>query len=401
MKIRKLNFDYYVFTLCIFFLSFFDLIPGLPSLGFILGFIFIIKYFEINTSQVIFIILYPIINVAIALLGPCDNSILKSTASLILMLVFLKSVNNFTKILSNNFNENLIFNPNPIMKFLLVVNFTAIIIDAFILNTTRPSGLFFSEPSHLGILAVPLTLSFILQRDVIFSTLGIFTLLISYSSSGIVLLSSILIIIVILTTLRTICIFRINAFQAMIICTAFGVAFLVATNSDTLARLQGVMNSPSTGNNTNLSSLVYLNGWVAAFQYLSQTNLLGVGFNLMGCEGGMQTQISAIIIEVSGAYLNYNDGSFLMSKLISEIGIFVVPLIFALLPGVLTAVKIVIDVIFKNRVTSAIDIFASMFFLSGFIFLFIRGSGYFSIPFLYIIFSYGILRNNRTKYSYT
>ena len=179
----------------------------------------------------------------------------------------------------------------------------------------------------------------------------------------------------------------------MTICTALFIAFLLATNSGTLSRLEGIINFSDAGNSTNLSSLVYLNGWVAAFQYLRETNLLGVGFNLMGCEGGIQTEISSIIIELSGAYLNYNDGSFLMSKLISEIGILVVPLIFALLSGILKAVKIIFEVIVKNKVTSAIDIFASIFLLSGFIFLFIRGAGYFSIPFLNIVFSYGILRN--------
>lgn len=162
MKIRILNFDCYVFTLCILLFSFIELTPKFPSLGFTLAFIFVIKYLKISSSQIISIILYLIINATIVILGPCSNSILQSTVSLILMLAFWNSVNNFMRTFLNSLNENLIFNPNHIMKFLLFLNFAAIIADTFILNTTRPSGLFFSEPSHLGILAAPLTLFFIL-----------------------------------------------------------------------------------------------------------------------------------------------------------------------------------------------------------------------------------------------
>ena len=72
----------------------------------------------------------------------------------------------------------------------------------------------------------------------------------------------------------------------------------------------------------NLSSMVWLNGWSQAYEQLTQTYGLGVGFNNMGC-GVFERAGTYSDLEIAwvGGVLNYQDGSFLWSKLVSELGV--------------------------------------------------------------------------------
>lgn len=72
----------------------------------------------------------------------------------------------------------------------------------------------------------------------------------------------------------------------------------------------------------NLSSLVYLNGWETAWANLQATQGFGLGFNRMGCEPRADTATGALLDGLQVGDLNYNDGSFTMSKLLSELGLF-------------------------------------------------------------------------------
>lgn len=395
LKRKKLYIEFHVLLTSILLLSFIEVGTNLPSLGFLLGFAVLFRHFKINIIWFLFFVFVFIINSVIVLLGPCGDFFLRSTASLGIMLWFCLALNNFTKNISVALYEAPTTEPTIILKILLLCNALFIFFDAVYMNTTRPSGLFFSEPSHANFLLVPLTLFFILQRNVFFSVLGICVFLVSYSSSGLFLLLAVNSVFIVFIFSRIFIYFRIERFQIIIICIGFALVVLLATSAETLVRLEGVINSVSVSESTNLSSLVYINGWLVAFEYLKQTNMLGVGLNLMGCEGGVQTQLSPMITRISGAYLNYNDGSFLISKLISEVGVFVVPLIIIFLRGIYLALKLIMDDLLKNKPASSIDAFASIFYLSGVILLFIRGAGYYSIPFLYVLLSLSILINGQ------
>ena len=66
-----------------------------------------------------------------------------------------------------------------------------------------------------------------------------------------------------------------------------------------------------------------MNGFSMAGNYFILTNGLGIGFNLMGCSNDYKYYGNYIeqIIAINGNVLNILDGSFLASKLISELGI--------------------------------------------------------------------------------
>lgn len=86
----------------------------------------------------------------------------------------------------------------------------------------------------------------------------------------------------------------------------------------TVERIAGVA---VAGSVENLSSLVYLQGWQDAWDNLSRTNGLGLGFNMMGCSPLPDVPARVIIASVFNLQINEEDGSVLFGKLISETGV--------------------------------------------------------------------------------
>jgi len=72
---------------------------------------------------------------------------------------------------------------------------------------------------------------------------------------------------------------------------------------------------------SNLSSLVYVQGWQDAYLNLLNTNGMGLGLNMMGCGEIPLSAARGFIYERYGLYFNSEDGSFLMSKIVSEFGL--------------------------------------------------------------------------------
>ena len=70
----------------------------------------------------------------------------------------------------------------------------------------------------------------------------------------------------------------------------------------------------------NLSSLVYVQGWEDAGANFLRTNGLGLGFNMMGCTPLPDVSARSTITQFNLA-LNAEDGSFLVSKIVSEMGV--------------------------------------------------------------------------------
>ncbi|WP_340621462.1 hypothetical protein [Xenorhabdus siamensis] len=69
---------------------------------------------------------------------------------------------------------------------------------------------------------------------------------------------------------------------------------------------------------TNISTLVYIQGWQEIWHSLISTNGLGLGFQRMGENAPLA--ISEKIYKLAGGYLNLHDGGFIFSKFISELG---------------------------------------------------------------------------------
>lgn len=138
-------------------------------------------------------------------------------------------------------------------------------------------------------------------------------------------------------------------------------------------------------NHTNLSSLVWLNGWSQAYQTINETNWLGTGFNQMGCGKFYEIGIfSSLIMGTSGVVLNANDGSFLASKIVAELGVFGIITVLGLVVFSIRAISEFGRSKYKNNsADSTIILLRSVGGLCVLIFLFVRGTGgYFQLPFL-------------------
>ena len=106
-------------------------------------------------------------------------------------------------------------------------------------------------------------------------------------------------------------------------------------------RINGVIAGLQGDFPTNLSSIIWLNGWSQAYEYFNATSGLGVGFNQMGCENFQYLgMFSPYLLQIEGVVLNAKDGSMMSVKLISELGVIGVLLVAYLL---ITSIKAILS----------------------------------------------------------
>jgi hypothetical protein len=123
----------------------------------------------------------------------------------------------------------------------------------------------------------------------------------------------------------------------------------------------------------NLSSLVYIQGWEQILESVGWTSGWGLGFEQLGSresETGAGTLIRAV---TGGLDSNLRDGSFVLVKLVSELGIFGLALVMAF---VVMAVRSVATL--RCRRMTAARTFARCVVVSYLIDMFLRGTGYFT-----------------------
>lgn len=72
---------------------------------------------------------------------------------------------------------------------------------------------------------------------------------------------------------------------------------------------------------TNLSALIYRQGWELIHQGITYSHGWGIGFQQLGF-APLNSPISDVIYRILGSDSNLRDGSFLAAKLISELGVF-------------------------------------------------------------------------------
>lgn len=141
----------------------------------------------------------------------------------------------------------------------------------------------------------------------------------------------------------------------------------------TVVRIIGIVASSDTN---NLSSLVYVQGWEDAWENLSRTHGLGLGFNMMGCHPLPEVPIRAILSIGGMDELNAEDGSFQFGKIVSEAGVAGIAFYVAIIWWWFQLEKR-IRKIGHNADCSAVTMQAALIFCfvaSSFI----RGAGYFS-----------------------
>ncbi|NHC48156.1 hypothetical protein G9H65_02310 [Cytophagaceae bacterium 50A-KIRBA] len=246
--------------------------------------------------------------------------------------------------------------------------------------------LFFTEPSHYSVVASPFFIYYIISSHKFKSILFAVSLLICASLiENFTLILPIAIAIFILDRK----IFTALVVFAIILLPIFGPSFIEYISQRYLGVLEG-------GDGSNISSLVYLQGWDYVFASIKSFNGLGIGFQQLG-EIRIESA-SQDILEYMGYPLNQNDGSFLFSKFFVEVGWIALILVIIILKQILISAKR-ISKYRKGR--DIIRIFISTTYLSFLIPLFIRNSSYFNAAvFIFIVafFASGFLK---TKFSLT
>ena len=128
--------------------------------------------------------------------------------------------------------------------------------------------------------------------------------------------------------------------------------------------------------NTNLSALIYLQGWQLMGESLTRSGGWGVGFQQLGLNG-TDVPAAQIIYSLTGEAGNLLDGSFTFAKLVAELGVFGLLLTFAFLAVWWRSMR-ALRRIANGAPDSSARVFA-MCVIAGYIIeLFVRGAGYFT-----------------------
>ena len=275
----------------------------------------------------------------------------------------------------------------------------ALLIVISILNILKYLNIYyvpiFNEPSHFGLYVLPLIAYILLLSSKSF--IGWLALFIGLASNfsttlfvGVLMLLFLLYLSAAYQSHSFSIIKIVSFFTTLLILSLAGVLRF----DDTASRIDGVINSSgiTSANDSNLSSLVWLNGWSQAYQTLISTNGLGLGFNQMGCGRFYNIGNFSSLIQDSfdGDMLNSEDGSLLSSKLISEFGILGVVIVTVLVLISLGACKKFI-IHKRHGEFAAFNVVAlkATGAVSVLILLFIRSPGpYFSLQ---IILTYSLL----------
>ena len=274
-----------------------------------------------------------------------------------------------------DFEKKMFFNS----KLIIFLIFLPLTIDAinYYPGQLRFGGLF-KEPSHLAISITPY-LFYLLdaaKSKIKFYFIILFPIIIlSFSST---LIMSILFLLSV-DKLR-------KSKKSFLIYTLFFliplIVFLVNYVDYINLRVQDVINVAVT---SNPSSLVYIYGWESMFFYLKESLSLGIGLNGMGLPPFPEVNSAFLLASPDGDIYKNPDGSFLVSKIISELGFVGILLI-------IFVFRFLIKTFRHYETYNSIEQFfwntlALLFFTA-----FIRGVGFFDGPFIMGSISYFVLK---------
>jgi hypothetical protein len=157
--------------------------------------------------------------------------------------------------------------------------------------------------------------------------------------------------------------------------------------------------------NTNLTALVYIQGWEELINSLNETNGIGVGLTSM--ENTVPGYYGELIYSIAGEYKNRAEGSFLASKLITEFGIVGVFILFAYCALLLKSLGFFSRLNkcrhYKDRSMSVVNVPASLIYAHSVIVVFAieafaRGVGYFTPGVFLLLMSIFLLLSNPDRF---
>lgn len=260
-----------------------------------------------------------------AYIGPCDSGFLKAiiTASIftILLIVGLeigaKATHKDWQRLCSTSLWTIIVAITFILLEMLVPSLFSPIKSAYHAEF-KYSGIY-SEPSHVAISIFPCIAILLSSYKRNYNSKGLIALLLLLflsRSSTLIVLTLCYITYRLVIMERLIQVIKYMSITLIVIVTAFLLNYNLIV-APTMARFSGIFSSE----NENLSSLIYVKGWQDALANATRTKGLGLGFNMMGCKPLPDVSIREFLSVPGRTDLNNEDGSFLLSKLLSEFGL--------------------------------------------------------------------------------
>lgn len=229
----------------------------------------------------------------------------------------------------------------------------------------KKSMIVFSEPSHFALVYLPITIFFLAKQK---RTRSKLKYLLPMLGIGIMMSN--------LTIMLCLCFSLFITFRGNIIKAIFNsliVASLLLFVIYTSGSSYFIDRLIFTGDISNISVLVFLSGIERIYLNLVNTSGLGVGFQQMGYLDSVGSY-QAVLERLGVGTLNLFDGSFILSKLIVELGIYGIAL-FVLYIYILFGLN---KMYRKGCFTTSSDLFLYSCYVSFFIPLLVRGSGYFN-----------------------
>lgn len=150
--------------------------------------------------------------------------------------------------------------------------------------------------------------------------------------------------------------------------------------------------------NTNLSNLVYVQGWQLLLEGLERSQYLGQGFQQLGVQGTDVEAARIINALLQGADLNLLDGGFLLVKLGAEFGAF------GLAVAAMATVQSLRSILVLRRVATnqirmpAVVVFAHATMVALLLHLYVRSGGYFTGEVFLVLTAVWILARHRTMH---
>lgn len=351
----------------------------------VVGFLGLKSYPKLSGSALLGGLLFSFFAIFTFLAGPCQDGDIKVYASLLAFLLQLI----FCRILvCAMLDQGVTWTVQDSLRTLKFITIAAGIGYIFVLlkggggDFLRSGGIYL-EPSHLAIGSVPLIAHLVFSgskadRVSAFLILPLLFLF-SYSSTLLVLLAVIFFPVVLGFIVR-------NPFslKSISIVVVFFIISLLAMSQpkfeETLLRFNDVSDLSDA---SNLSSLVYANGWQLLEKNLESTSGFGLGFNAMGCGPRPYTEVTQWLMAINLEDQNYNDGSFMLSKIGSEFGYFGIALL------IIAAIYALTKLFLFGRRGKADANFIYLLWFSTFAFsAFLRnGGGFFAGPMVLFIIS--------------
>lgn len=338
---------------------------GFLFLVFILCFSFANKV-KIKSYELLLIYIFGVYEFISVANSPCTPS-LKLVLSLFCAVPFLIVIN-------RNYLIDIVLSQNA-SNFIIISTTIMLIADAYlnqIFGFDRPLR-FYYENSHIALYMLPFILYRIL-RDAYDPIPWVSALVISIYALSATFVIPIFLLIVIIIIRES----KSNYLLLKILVMIFLLIFIYQDHIGD--RLYTILNYSDSTRAKNISSLVWLNGYSIAKNYLIESSYLGVGLNQMGCNnisdlGFYSETIKSINNQI---LLNYEDGSFAFSKIVSELGVLGLALVFYISGYSLYIIYIALKQSKFSKIY-AIKVAGSISILTD---LYIRNGGYFQLHFL-------------------